>query len=191
MTNHFKIIDKKLVYNGFFKMLKYRVKHALYDGGESKVYTREVLERGHAVAVLLHDPNKDEIVLIEQFRVGAIASENPWVIELVAGMVEIGESPEGVARREAEEECGAKVSELTFIAKYYNSVGGSSETTSLYYAQIDATHIEGVHGLEYENEDIKVVKMNSHHFINQLENNGFRSGALVAAGYWFKSIDFA
>jgi ADP-ribose pyrophosphatase len=185
MTNKFEIISKETVYDGFFKLLKYKVKHTLFGGGESKAYSRELLERGRAVAVLLHDPVLDQVVLIEQFRVGAINSGNPWVVELVAGMVEEGESPEEVARREVEEECGTTVSGLQFVADFYSSVGGSSETTSLYYSIVDASKFEGVHGLGSENEDIRVVKMQSSEFIKKLMNNEFNTASLVAAGYWF------
>lgn len=187
MKNKFEIVARKVVYDGFFKMLKFRVKHALYQGGMCEPYTREVLERGHAVAVLLHDKNRDEIVLIEQFRIGAINDDKPWMVELVAGIVEAGEVPEEVARREAMEECGAEVGELSLISEYYNSAGGSTETTTLFYAEIDATDVEGIHGLDHENEDIKVIKVSSDEFIQQLDANQFRSGSLVMAGYWFKT----
>ncbi|PCK07182.1 MAG: ADP-ribose diphosphatase [Alteromonadaceae bacterium] len=185
MTNEFKIVSKEIVYDGFFKMLKYRVKHSLFGGGVCKPYTRELLERGHAVAVLLHDPDRDEIVLVEQFRIGAIESDNPWVIELAAGMVEHGESSEEVARREVEEECGAKIGDLQFVADFYSSVGGSSETTALYYSVVDANKFDGVHGLGSENEDIRVVKMSSDEFVEKVTSNAFRSASLVTAGYWF------
>ena len=185
MTKKFNIVSKEIVYDGFFKVLKYRVKHALFNGGESETYSRELLERGHAVAVLLHDPILDQIILVEQFRVGAIESDNPWVIELVAGMIEPGESVEDVARREVKEECGAEVSELQFIADFYGSVGGCSEMTSVFYAAVDANKFDGVHGLSAENEDIRVVKMCSSEFIENIKNNVFCTSSLITAGYWF------
>jgi ADP-ribose pyrophosphatase len=184
MTKKFEIISKEIVYDGFFKMFKYKVKHTLFGGGESEAFTREQLERGHAVAVLLHDPDRDQIVLIEQFRVGAIKSDNPWIIELVAGMVEDGESAEEVARREVSEECGAAIGALQFIADFYSSVGGCSETTSLFYSVVDSTKFDGVHGLGSENEDIRVVKMSTGEFIDKLKNNFFKASSLVTAGYW-------
>lgn len=185
MLNKFEVLERKIVYDGFFRMLKIKVKHALFGGGISESYTRELLERGHAVAVLLHDAKLDQIVLVEQFRIGAIDSDNPWVIELVAGMVEVGESSEDVARREVIEECGAEAGELHFIANYYSSVGGCSETTSLYYSIVDSNKFEGVHGLGSENEDIKVVKMSSREFVESIKSNKFRSASLITAGYWF------
>jgi len=190
MKNKFEILEKERVYDGYFKMLKYRLKHSLFKGGESEPFTRELLERGHAVAVLLHDPKRDEIVLVEQFRIGAIASDNPWLVELVAGMIEPGEQAEEVARREAEEECGAILSNLHFIADYYSTVGACSETTTLYYSQIDARQVGGIHGLDSENEDIRVVKMSTSKFIDKVRGNEFRSGSIVAAGFWFIQSEF-
>lgn len=185
MTKKFDIVSKEVVYDGFFKLLKYRVKHTLFGGGESELYSRELLERGHAVAVLLHDPVLDEIILVEQFRVGAIESDNPWVVELVSGMVEAGESPEDVARREVKEECGAEAGELQFIGDFYSSVGGCSEMTSVFYSVVDANKFKGVHGLRSENEDIRVVKMSSSEFVENVKNNVFFTSSLVTAGYWF------
>lgn len=185
VRNNFAILSKDVVYNGFFKILKYRVQHKLFNGGVSAPYSRELFDRGHAVAVLLHDPNADKVVLIEQFRIGAIESDNPWVVELVAGMVEAGESVEEVAKREVMEECGAEVGDLHFIAEYYNSVGGSSEVTSLYYSKIDADKFEGIHGLRSENEDIRIVKISTDDFIKKLKQNVFRSATLITAGFWF------
>ena len=183
--NQVNILECETAYKGFFKLLKYKVEHSLYKGGISPAYTREVLERGHAVAVLLHDPTLDKIVLIEQFRIGAMNSDKPWLTELVAGIVEEGESAEEVAERETEEECGAEISELELIASYYNSAGGSTETTTIFYALVDSSNIEGIHGLDSENEDIRVVKINTNEFKEKLLSNEFNTASLVTAGYWF------
>ena len=153
----------------------------------SEPITREVMERGHAVAVLLHDPKRDEIVLIEQFRIGAVHEEKPWLLELVAGMVEEGEEAEDVARREAEEESGASVGGLEFIANYYCSAGGTTEMTAVFYAQIDASSVSGVHSVEGENEDIRVVKLSAKEFVDSLSNTTIHTASLLVAGYWFKT----
>ncbi len=180
------ILDQEIVYDGFFKMLRFKLQHELFRGGESQVFTRESLERGHAVAIFLYDPRRDEVILVEQFRVGAIASDSPWMVELVAGVIEAGEKPEDVARREAEEESGAEVSELEFVTRYYNSPGGSSETTSVYYAEVDAKNIEGHYGLDTENEDIRVIKLSADDFVKNLDDNLYVCGSLIIAGHWFQ-----
>ncbi|HIJ29450.1 MAG TPA: NUDIX domain-containing protein, partial [Gammaproteobacteria bacterium] len=103
-------------------MEKYQLQHTLFDGGWSKPLSRELFERGHAVAVLLYDPKEDAVVMVEQFRIGALGHpDHPWFLEVVAGMVEEGESEEEVARRESVEEAGCRVGEMEFIARYWVS----------------------------------------------------------------------
>lgn len=157
MEKQYKILNKQIVYDGFFQMEKYRLQHTLFEGGWSPPLSRELFERGHAVAILLYDPQQDAVVLVEQFRIGALQHEaHPWFIEIVAGMVEAGEDEESVARRESVEEAGCEVGRMEFIARYWVSPGGTSETMALYCGEVDATKAAGVHGLEYEGEDILV-----------------------------------
>ena len=164
------ILNQEILHDGFLKVSRYTLQRSMYDGGMSDPIIREVMERGHAVAVLMYDPKRDEVVVVEEFRIGAIHEDEPWVLGLVAGMVEEGEEAEDVARREAEEESGAVVRELEFIANYYCSAGGTTETTAVFYAEIDTSEVAGVHGLDGEREDIKVVKMPAPEFITSLSN---------------------
>ena len=154
------LIEKKTLYKGFFSINGYKIRHKLFNGGYSPEFTRELFERGHAVAVLPYDPATGEVVFVEQFRIGAYAAgAEPWMIEPVAGIVEEGETPEDVARREAKEEAGIELSSLRFVSTYFVSPGGTSETISLFVATTDAARAAGVHGLACENEDIRVLKM--------------------------------
>ena len=101
------IVDRELCYQGFFRLERVRLRHSLHRGGMSPVLVRETLEKGDVVAVLPYDPVADTVVMIEQFRVGAIgAPRGAWLLEIVAGLMEPGEQPDDVARREATEEAG-------------------------------------------------------------------------------------
>lgn len=153
----FNIINQSTPFKRFFQIDIYELRHELFNGGWSDVMTREIFERGRAVAVLLHDPNTDELLLVEQFRPGALKDPaGPWMLEIVAGIVEEGESNEDVARRESLEEAGCTVDDLTFIMDYYPSAGGSTEIISLYYAAVDLSQVKtGTHGLKSEHEDIR------------------------------------
>lgn len=154
------ILERKTVYQGYFRINRYRLKHELFAGGMSAPITREVFERGHAVGVLLYDPKRDEVVLIEQFRIGAyVAGMEPWLIEIVAGIIEEGETPEDVARREALEEAGLIVTELMPICRYIGSPGGASESVRIFLGRVDAIDAGGIHGLNSEDEDIRVQAM--------------------------------
>jgi ADP-ribose pyrophosphatase len=151
------ILEKAEVYRGYFRIDRYRLKHGLFAGGMSKPVSREVFERGHAVGLLPYDPVRDAVVLIEQFRAGAYAAGmEPWLTEIVAGIIEPGETPEDVAKREALEEAGLTVAELWPVIRYIASPGGASETCRVFVGRVDAGGAHGIHGLNSEDEDIRV-----------------------------------
>ncbi|MGZ9897129.1 ADP-ribose diphosphatase [Shewanella gaetbuli] len=153
----FELLSKRVLYKGFFRLDEYRFKHKLFAGGWSNEITREVFERGHAVVVLPYDPKLDQVVLIEQLRAPALATtKSIWLLELVAGMIEPGESPEYVAQRELFEESGLEASAIQYINSYLVSPGGTTERFYLYCATVDASQAKGLHGLESEDEDIQV-----------------------------------
>ncbi len=113
--------------------------------------TREIFERGHAAVLLPFDPVRDEVVLVEQIRIAAYdTSESPWLLEMVAGMIEAGETVEDVARREALEEAGLEVGRTKPILSYLASPGGTSERLSIPVGEVDASTAKGIHGLAEE-----------------------------------------
>ncbi|EIJ41776.1 protein containing C-terminal region of TrgB protein [Beggiatoa alba B18LD] len=153
------LVDKILAYNGYFKIVKYHLRHTLFRGGWSGEMSREVFERGHAVALLPYDPIREQVVLVEQFRAGALSLENPeqsWLWEIIAGIIEPEETPIEVAHREAEEEAGCRVTDLIPLHKVLLSPGGTTETCQLYCGRVDASTVGGIYGLAEENEDIQV-----------------------------------
>tara|TARA_R110002049_G_scaffold98744_1_gene240563 strand:- start:889 stop:1485 length:597 start_codon:yes stop_codon:yes gene_type:complete len=156
----FTIIEEKTQYQGFFSLKSYTLKHTLYKGGWSQPITRELFQRGNCVAVLLYDPIRDEVVIIEQFRIGAMQMpEQAWLLEIVAGAIETGETAEEVAYRESIEEAGCEIQQLIKINDFFTSPGGTSELLSLFYGRVDTANVGGIHGLEQEDEDISVATM--------------------------------
>lgn len=150
------LLDLTSRYQGFFKVDLCHIRHQTFEGGEVEV-TRELFHRGDAVAVLLYDPARDSVVLIEQFRIGAMDDrDGPWLMEIVAGVVEHGESITEVARRECMEEAGIKVHSLEPVHSFYSSPGGCSEKIHILCALVDSQQVGGIHGLDEEGEDIKV-----------------------------------
>ncbi|WP_220347664.1 NUDIX domain-containing protein [Thalassotalea euphylliae] len=151
--------EQRCRYQGFFRIDEYVLSHQLFNGGESKVLSREIFERGDAVAVIPFDPKNNSIVVVEQFRAGVLRSaENPWLIEFIAGMFGQDEAPEQVAVREAKEEANLNLSpeQLIHLTSYFSSPGGTSEQIHLFAAPIDSENLGGVYGLDDEGEDIKV-----------------------------------
>lgn len=181
------ILEQNTVYQGFFRMEKYRLRHSLYAGGMSGTMSRELFERGHAAAALLYDPQRDEVLLLEQFRIGALeAPGGPWLVEIVAGMIDEGETPEQVVAREAIEEAGCAVSELAFVCDYLVSPGGTSERISLYVARIDASAEGGIHGLAEEGEDIRVFRVAFDQAWAWLEQGIINSASPIIALQWLR-----
>ncbi|WES32163.1 NUDIX domain-containing protein [Varunaivibrio sulfuroxidans] len=188
------IIDKTRAFQGYFAVDRYHLRHRLFDGGWSEPIHREVFERGHAVAVLLFDPARDVLVFVEQFRPGAFAALRageslaggaPWLIECVAGIVEKGESPEDVARREAFEEAHCEIDDLIPISRYFVSPGGGSETVALYCGLTQAPENGSLHGLAEEHEDIRVLCLDASAAVSRLEQGGFSNALTLIAMQWF------
>ncbi len=177
----------RLVYEGFFKLQKIQLKHKMMEGGWSASVTRECFLRQPAVAVLPYDPYQDKVVLIEQFRIGALQQvEGPWQIELVAGMMEKGESAEEVAVRETVEEAGTEVMDLEFICDFLPSAGGSNEKINLFCGAIDARGVGGVHGLEEEGEDIWVQTYSREDALHALHEGYIKSAPAIIALQWLE-----
>ncbi|VBB69364.1 ADP-ribose pyrophosphatase [invertebrate metagenome] len=173
-------------YKGFFRIDHYCMRHRLYDGSWGPVLERELFERGHAVAVLLYDPHRDTLVLIEQFRLGAMAvGWNPWLLEVVAGIIESGETAEQVAHREVREESGCEMTALERVGHYLVSPGGSTETVELFCGRVDSVHAGGVHGRVEEGENIRVVVIPADAALGMLTQGAFNNGAILIVMLWF------
>lgn len=152
------IEQRATLYRGYLRVDRYRLRHRRHDGGWSRVIERELVERGHGAALLPYDPAADAVLLIEQFRVGALAAGlPPWQVEIPAGIIDPGETPEAVARRETAEEAGAAVDRVEPIGRFLLSSGALSETIALYCGRIDSRGLGGLHGLAEEDEDIAVA----------------------------------
>jgi ADP-ribose pyrophosphatase len=176
---------REVCHDGVFRLERYRLRHGLFRGGMSAPLTRELFERGHAVAVLPYDPRADAVVLIEQFRVGALArAGGPWLVEVVAGVIDGDEAPETVARREAVEEAGLQLGRLEKICRFYVSPGGTSESVHLYCGEVDATAAGGVHGLAEEGEDIRVFSEPTDAALTRLSSGEIDSASPVIALQW-------
>jgi ADP-ribose pyrophosphatase len=183
--NTFEILDRVVAHDGFFKLVSYHLRHRLYQGGWSRTLTRELFERGHAAAVLPYDPLRDEVILIEQFRVGAIhAPGSAWLIEIVAGIIEPGESAEEVVRREAVEECGCSLTDIEPIYQYFVSPGGTSETITLYCGRVDAGEAGGIFGCSDEGEDIRVFTRTFSEAMAMIGDGRIRAASPIMAIQW-------
>ena len=186
--NDVEVLSTKMVYDGFFKMVKYRLRHKLFAGGWSGEFERELFERGHAAAVLPYDPVLDQVVLIEQFRIGALAANcQPWQLEIVAGMLDHeNESPEQVIRREATEESGLVLGKTEKISRYLSSSGGCSEILDIFISEVDSRLAQGIHGVASESEDIRVHVVSRNQAYQWLESGKIENAATIIALQWLQ-----
>ncbi len=182
-----KIVRTEEMYKRFFRVEKIFLRHKLFDGGWGKEIGRELFVRGEAVAVVLYDPTHDLIGLVEQFRIGALDEPNgPWCYEVVAGMLEAGEQPEDVARRELLEEANVTPYAMEYICNYLSSPGGSDEKLHLFCGLCDLSSAGGVFGLPEEGEDIRVHVLAADDVFAELLSGAFNNAAALICLQWLQ-----
>lgn len=181
------VIERDSPFQGFFRVDRLRLRHRLYEGGWSRVVQRELFVRHEAVAVLPYDPVSHTLLMVEQFRVGALDwRDSPWCLELIAGIADVhGESLEGLVRREAQEEAGVLLSEMVPISSYMPSPGGSDERLHLFLARADLSDAGGVHGKPDEGEDIRSVLLPADGINAVLASGRVDNAASQIALHWF------
>jgi ADP-ribose pyrophosphatase len=179
------LIERRNVYAGHFRVDVLRLRHGQFQGGMGPEIRRELIDRGHAVAVLPYDAARDEVVLIEQFRVAPYSvGDEAWMLEAIAGLIEDGEDAQDVVRREAEEEAGLKLTQVDELLTIYTSPGALSERITIYHAPVDASQADGIHGVAEEGEDIRVVVLPFAEAMNRLATGRITSGPSVVALQW-------
>ncbi len=183
----YRLKSTETVFQGFFKMTRMTVEHRLFGGGWSKPLRRELFQRGDAVGVLLYDPRNHRVGLIEQFRPGALnEARGPWQYEVIAGMIEPGESLEQVAARELEEESGVEVEKLLPICDYLVSSGGTDEKMHLFCGLADLRERGGIFGVDGESEDILLHVWSYAETMEAFSQGLLNSAAMSVALFWLQ-----
>ena len=182
------VVETDVLYKGFFSMKRLDYRHKLYRGGWSSLIQREVLFRGEAVGAVLYDPVEDLIGLVEQIRPGAMADEQgPWCLEVVAGMVEPGETTEDVVWRELQEEADITPDSVEYVCQYMASPGGCDEKLHVYCALASLSGLDGsVNGLDNEGEDIRLLVLPAEQVFEHLYSGRFNNAATLIALQWLQ-----
>lgn len=181
------VLEREILYKGVFTLYRFHLRIKLFDGQWSEPFTREVLERKPAVAILPYDPILDKVVLIEQFRPGALNNKPaPWLIEIVAGIIDDSSSPDVVAKREAQEEAGCIITEIIPIQHLYVSPGGSTEELFIFCGKVDAKNIDGIYGLDHEQENIRAFTLSVDEALNKLHNHDIKTAPAIIALQWLQ-----
>ena len=181
----FEVVDRETAYQGYFRIERYRVRYRQYSGDWCDPVWREVFERGHAAVVLPYAPDRDELVLLEQFRVGAMEADGgAWMLEPVAGIIEPGETSDEVARRETKEEAGLDVMDLMPALNYLASPGGTTESVSVFIGRVDSRRAGGTFGLDSESEDILSFALPFNDAMDMIMARPTKVASLVIAAQW-------
>jgi ADP-ribose pyrophosphatase len=182
-----RIVAHEVAFRRHLRLDVFRFQNRLYSGEWSGERVHDVVRRGAAVAVVLYDPDREAVVLVEQFRLPPLlAGYSPWVVEVVAGLVDhADESEEEVGRRETIEEAGIQpVGELIPIQRYLPMPGSSDETVMLFCGRVDASGASGVHGLADEHEDIRVAVKTMAELEAMLDAGQIETGHTLICLYW-------
>ncbi|NND90939.1 MAG: NUDIX domain-containing protein [Granulosicoccus sp.] len=175
------------LHDGFYRIDSVSFSHAQHDGESNLSLERELFVRGNVVGVLPYDPVNDTVVLVEQFRIGAMYQKpDPWMTEIIAGMIDTDESPADVAIREAREEAGVELSHVELISHYLASPGSSTEEVFVFHAETNLECIGGVHGLCEEDEDILACVVPAEKAIAMLDTREIRNALSIIALQWLK-----
>ena len=186
MSTNYKIISKEKVHNGFFKLHELTFIHQKHDGIWSSNIKREIFGGAHVATVLPYDPIKKKILLLNQFRAGVIErKDDPMMIEIVAGIIDEGESPEEAAKRECLEETGCSIKKLQEICSYYPAPGSSESFYHLFLGEIEAFDEKRIFGIEDENEDILVQSYSIEEVKNLMKKKKIINGLTLIALQWF------
>lgn len=180
------ILEKEPLLRAYSKVNRYHLRHELFSGSMGPVLVRDVIEHKHAVAVVLYDPPADSVVMIEQFRAPSYVAgtKNPWLLEIVAGVIEEGETTEEVCLRECLEETGLRPNNLFHVQAWFTTPGICTETTSLWCGKVDSSTAGGIHGLAKEGEDIRVVVHPLDSVRNMLQAGSITNGTTLIALQW-------
>jgi len=173
------------IHQGFYRIHRLGFKHTLFKGGWSEEQDREQFDRGNVVAVLPVDYKNKKVALVEQFRVGARFNKpDPWLMEVIAGMMEKGEEPQEVAIRETYEEAGIKLDDVTLVRQYYASPSSTTEEVFVFTSDCDLSSAGGVFGLEEEGEDIKLHIVSIDQALEWLDQGVIKNAISVIALQW-------
>ncbi len=180
------ILKRETPFQGFFRVDALTLRHRHYQGGWGEPVRRELFVRPRAAAVLPYDPQRGEILLVEQFRVGALEwRESPWCLELIAGIADKdGESAEDLIRREAVEEAGLTLGAMETVARYMPSPGGTNERLHVFVGKADLTDAGGIFGCAHEGEDIRALTLSVDAIPDLLESGLVDNAASLIALQW-------
>lgn len=180
------ILSERRVFDGYFKVEEARLRYETFAGGMSPEIVRLSLERGDSVAALLYNRDSDRLVFTRQFRYPSWSRGDGWLLEVAAGVIEPGGTPEDTLIREVFEETGYRIENPHLIGVFYASPGRSSERVFLYYAETGNAGKAGPgRGVATEGEDIELVELSPEEARRMMASREIQDAKTMIALYWF------
>ncbi|SDL12345.1 NUDIX domain-containing protein [Paracoccus chinensis] len=186
-----RIESRREPYGQYFSVESLRLTHRLHQGGWSEPLERAVFVSGDAVVVLPWDPDRDRVLLVDQFRAGPAARGDgqPWIYEPVAGRIDAGETPESTALREAVEEAGLTLSRLIPAPAFYPTPGIAAEFIYGFIGIADLPDgVATVTGLPSEGEDIRGQLVSRDELMRMVLDGRIVSGPLMILALWLNRM---
>jgi nudix-type nucleoside diphosphatase (YffH/AdpP family) len=184
MSRKAEILDRKVVYDGYYHLQEVTFRHTTFAGGMSRPIKRVVLEVGEIAAGLIVKRQERRVVLIEQFRVPVLQHHDGWLIEVVAGRVDPGESAEQAFRRETLEEAGYEVENIQETHRFYTAGATLIEHMTLFCA--DAGNQVNNGGGTDDDEDIRVFEWSYDEFFAAIDRGEIVDAKTIIAGQWLR-----
>lgn len=183
------ILKKMRVFDGFFKLDEAVLCYERFDGAMSPAVRRLAFERGDSAAAILYDPERDRVILIDQFKYPTYGNGDGWLVEVVAGAIDPGEVPDAAVAREIAEETGYVPTKLAPISTFYVSPGGSSERIFLYYAEVNSeSRASAGGGVASEHEDIETREFAPAELFDMLDKGEIADAKTIIAIQWLRRV---
>jgi nudix-type nucleoside diphosphatase (YffH/AdpP family) len=183
------IEQKRYIFDDFFKVEEAYLRFEQFNGEMSGSVRRLSMERGNSVAVLVLNKNNNKLIMVSQFRYPTYQNGHGWTIEIIAGMVDPGETPEQTIRRELEEETGLDIEIFEPVATFYPSPGGSSELIYLCYAEVsgEQAKYKETGGLLSHGEDVKAIELSLEDALAKIRSGEIVDAKTIISMYWLEN----
>lgn len=180
-----RVTDVRLLSDNWYRLHTTTFDYQAPDGTWSS-QSRETYDRGNGATILLFDPVRRTVLLTLQFRYPVYVNGHPdgMLLETAAGLLD-NDDPETAIRREAIEETGHAVGEVTHVFDAYMSPGSVTERIHFYAAPYSAeTRANAGGGLADEGEHIMLVELDIDEALAMIDDGRILDGKTIMLLQW-------